>query len=301
MDVLPFLTVALEHELHRYDAVLKLHTKNDKAEIGDVLGRLALDGVLGTSELVDMVLNELLLNNDIGLIGSECLYRSAPKVMYENRPKVEKILNAISMKWPDEEWGFFAGTMFWIRGSLLTPLVSHYAEVVSEVYFETKITTTGGDGGWAHAMERVLGLLPLLKGKNVAVSYPTNEKSGHTRLRKVPPAKLNSKRAFHGFSVNDLSRYKNLSKWVEQCRNSDLFDEAYYREKADQVLPPDMDAATHFVLFGDIFGLNPSHKFSVTDYIQRHAGISNSKPSAPSLISFLNTNAEGCRCDKFSA
>lgn len=61
MDVLPFLTATMKHELHRYDAVLKLHTKNDKAEIGDVLGRLALDGVLGTSELVDMALNELLL------------------------------------------------------------------------------------------------------------------------------------------------------------------------------------------------------------------------------------------------
>jgi hypothetical protein len=170
---------------------------------------------------------------------------------------------------------------------LLKTLVFSYAKVISDAYVEKKVTVTGGDGHWAHAMERVFGLLPVLGGENVAVSYPVNEKSGHTHLRKVPPAKLGSKRAFHGFSVDGLSRYKNLSIWAEQCRNSDLFDEAYYRENAGSLVPAEMDAATHFVLFGDILGLNPSRQFSVTDYLRKNVDVANAKPSIPSLIHFL--------------
>lgn len=286
MDVLPFLTAALQCELYRYDAVLKVHTKNDKAEIGEVLGRLALDGVLGAPILVDRVLDELLSRDVVGMMGSECLYRSATKVMYANRPKVEKILQALGADWPDEEWGFFAGTMFWIRGSLLEILVSRYAEVVREVDIE-KMVATGGDGHWAHAMERVLGLLPVLGGKTVAVSYPATEKSGHTCLREVPPVKFGSKRAFHGFSVDYLSRYKNLSVWAERCRNSSLFDEAYYRAQAGEALPPEMDAATHYVLFGDIFGFDPSGQFSASEYLRNNVEFINSQPPVPSLVHFL--------------
>ena len=82
--------------------VLKLHRKNDKVEMGNVLGRLSLDGVHGTLALVDRVLDEVLSRDSIGMVGSEYLYRSAPKVMYANHSKVEKILNAVLIDWPDD-------------------------------------------------------------------------------------------------------------------------------------------------------------------------------------------------------
>lgn len=287
MDVFPFLKVAFQYNLDCYDVVLKVHTKNDKTENGDIFGRLALDGVIGTAELVDRVLNEFLTDPKIGIIGTECLYRSAPKVMYDNKRNVVKILDSISMQWPEEEWGFFAGTMFWMRGSLLTPLLSRYVEVAREVHLETGKSSTGGDGSWAHAMERVLGLLPAFQGKEAYVSYPVNELSKHNRLRKVPVAKLNSKKAFHGFSINELLRYKNLSVWTNMCRASDLFDENYYRHQAGDILPPDMDAATHFVLFGDIFGLNPSERFSAKDYLVKNFNSSDKIKTMPSLVHFL--------------
>ena len=292
MDVFPFLNAALQCKLYRYDAVLKLHTKNDKTEIGDTLGRLALDGVLGTPVLVDKVLNELLSGNEIGMVGSECLYRSAPKVMYNNRPNVEKILKAMSVDWPEEEWGFFVGTMFWIQGPLLKKIVFNYNDVISNAHTETEAVSTGGDGQWAHAMERAFGLLPALEAKKVAVSYPSTEKSGHTHLRNVPSVSHGSKRAFHGFSVDDLSRYKNLLKWADQCRNSELFDENYYRAQAGDFLTSEMDAATHFVLFGDLLGLNPSRQFSVVDYLKENVQVAKIKPSVPKLIHFLIQRAE---------
>jgi len=292
MDVLPFLTTCLRHELHRYDAVLKLHTKNDKAEIGDTLGRLALDGVLGTPDLVNRVINELSSEGGAGMVGSECLYRSAVKTMYANRPKVEKILRGLKEGWPDQEWGFFAGTMFWVRGSLLRILTDRYVEVTSDSHLEVANAITGGDGCWAHAMERVFGLLPVFGGKKVAVSYPLTERTGHARIRKVPSAKANSKRAFHGFSVTDLNRYKNLSLWVNICRSSGIFDETHYRNQAGENLPEEMDAITHFVLFGDIFGFNPNAGFLVSDYQRNAMEPDDLRISMPSLVHFLTKNSQ---------
>lgn len=287
MDVLPFLHTVFEHELWRYDAVLKLHTKNDKTEMGEVLGRLLLEGVLGTPELVKTILDELLLNESIGMVGSECMYRSAPKIMKPNRPGVEKILGAMSVSWPSEEWGFFAGTMFWIRGPLLEILMLNYAGVVNEAYVENKVAVTGGDGNWAHAMERVFGLLPLMSGKNIAVSYPSTEKGSHTHIRQVLPVELDFNRSYSRPSNYYVLRYKNLAAWAELCRKSDLFDEDYYRLHGRSLVPAEMDAATHFVLFGDGLGLNPSSKFSATDYLLKHLDVANARPSVPSLIHFI--------------
>ena len=287
MDVLPFLRAVNEHQLWRYDAVLKLHTKNDKTEMGEVLGRLLLEGVLGTPELVEKVLDELLLGEAIGMVGAECMYRSAPKIMKPNRPGVEKILGAMSVSWPSNEWGFFAGTMFWIRGSLLETLMPNYVGVVNEAYFEEGTAVTGGDGNWAHAMERVLGLLPVISGKSIAVAYPSTENGKHTHIRKVLPLELDFNRSYSRPSNYYVLRYKNLAAWAELCRKSDLFDEAYYRKHGRALVPAEMDAATHFVLFGDGLGLNPSSKFSVTDYLGTHLDVANAKPSLPSLVHFI--------------
>lgn len=290
MDVLPFLEISVKYDLYNYDAVLKLHTKNDKNEASDILGRLSLDGILGTATLVNKALDELLLGNEIGMVGSECLYRSAPKVMYGNRPNVEKILEAMSVDWPKKEWGFFVGTMFWIQGALLKRIVFNYKEIVNNVYIEEEAASTGGDGQWAHSMERVFGLLPVLENKKVAVSYPSSENSGHTHLRTIEPSDIGSKRAFHGFSMDQISRYKNLSLWAGLCRNSVLFDETYYRAQAKEVIPSDMDAATHYVLFGDIFGFNPSQKFNVNCYLSSCRTIEKLEPAAPALVHYLHSD-----------
>lgn len=287
MDVFPFLKAVRQYKLYHYDAVLKLHTKNDKSEVGDVLGQLALDGVLGTPTLVSKVLSELLSLNEIGMIGSECLYRSALKVMYNNRPNIEKVLKAMSLDWPKEEWGFFVGTMFWVQGALLEKIAFNYNDIISNLHAETELASTGGDGQWAHGMERFFGFLPVSQGKKVAVSYPSNEKSGHTNIRSVLPVSHGSLKAFHGFSMDHLSRYKNLSRWAEQCRNSELFDEVYYREQAGDLLTSEMDAATHFILFGDLLGLNPSKKFSSSDYMKKDVDKAAINPSIPSLIKFI--------------
>jgi hypothetical protein len=212
--------------------------------------------------------------------------------MYSNRPNVEKLLNTISAGWPDTEWGFFAGTMFWIRGSLLKPLITNYEKLVHAIYSEKEINTTGGDGNWPHAMERVFGVLPAMGGQSVAISFPKNDKSGHTHLRKVSNASRNSKMAYHGFSVDDLYRYENLSVWTELCRKSDSFDKFHYRSQAGEYLPLEMDEATHYVLFGDILNINPSQKFSINDYLRRNVDAANAKPSIPSLVHHLNHGAK---------
>ncbi len=287
MDVLPFLHAVHEHALWRYDAVLKLHTKNNKTEAGEILGRLLLDGVLGTSELVEKVLDELLYKNSIGMVGSECMYRSAPKVMKPNRPNVEKILDAIKVGWPKEEWGFFAGTMFWIRGNLLKILVNNYEEITSRFFTENSIAATGSDGKWAHALERVFGLLPKFAGKEVAVSFPVTENGKHSHIREISYRELNFRKKYSRHSQYYAMRYEKLSPWVNLCQSSSLFDKSFYQRIAGLLLPNSMNPATHFVLFGDVLGLDPSEHFSVSTYLETNVDVSNLIPSIPSLVHYL--------------
>lgn len=287
MDVLPFLNVVRDYELWNYDAVLKLHTKNDKSEIGKVLGEILLEGVLGTKELVDKVLKELFSNNEIGMVGPECMYRSAPKLMKPNQAKVERILGAIPTNWPREEWGFIAGTMFWIHGSLLEKLMTNYDGIVNDVYIDDNIAFTGGDGSWAHAMERVFGLLPKLSGKNIAVSYPSNAECKHTHIRKLKHNELSFNRITSRRSSYYVFRYQKLSEWAGLCRESEFFDEDYYRAKGGELVPSEMDAAAHFILFGDVLELDPSSKFSTKKYLKNNLDIANLNPSMPSLVHFL--------------
>jgi hypothetical protein len=292
MDVLPFLHTVREHELWRYDAVLKLHTKNAKTEAGEILGRLLLDGVLGTTELVEKVLDELLYKNSIGMVGSECMYRSAPKVMKPNRPNVEKILTTLDISWPSKEWGFFAGTMFWIRGDLLKLFINNHEEIVKPFFTENSMATTGSDGKWAHAMERVFGLLPSVLGKETAVTFPVNENGKHTHFREISCAELESIKKYSRQSAYYVLRYKNLLKWVSACRRSTFFDETYYRKHAKYLVPKHMDAATHFVLFGDALDLNPSSQFSVADYLKNNLDVFRANPSIPSLVHYLDHGAK---------
>lgn len=287
MDVLPFLRMVYNFQLWEYDAVLKLHTKNNKSELGEVLGKSLLEGVLGTENLVEKILYEIQPNSKIGMIGSECMYRSALKLMKPNRAHAENIIGTIPTSFPDQDWGFFAGTMFWIYGPLLEKIMLNYDQLISDAYNDESIAVTGSDGSWAHAMERIFGLLPVIDGKGVAVSFPSTENGEHTHIRHFKSEELSFNRISSCRSTYFVNRYNNLSEWVNLCRNSNFFDESYYRRFGGDLVPSEMDAATHYVLFGDLLGLNPSCRFSSKDYLNKYKDVAHSLPSIPSLVHYL--------------
>lgn len=285
MDVLPFLRMNHDYALWSYDAVLKLHTKNDKTEDGDTIGKLYLDALLGSRRLVNYILEQLLSGHRIGMMGPEILYRSASKLMYNNNNGVRRIIDALKVDYPVNEYGFFAGTMFWINGALLRNLATHINDICSLSYEYNGKSATGGDGEFAHAMERFFGALPCFGNMAIGVSYVRTLDGKHEHLRRVGDGELLKNIIFRNGSTAHLLRYKNLSSWAEICRKSGYFDNHYYITHANSSIPISMDPIVHFILYGDDLCLDPSPKFSVSFYKQQNGDVVRSR--IPTLIHYL--------------
>lgn len=293
MDVLPFLRLNYEYALWRYDAVLKLHTKNDQTQDDDTLGRLCLDALLGSKKLVAGILHELLSGNRVGMVGPEILYRSATKLMYANGNQVRQLLVTLGMQYPNEDWGFFAGTMFWIHGGLLRNLALQFQRLSALESQDPGGSTTAGDGAWAHAMERVFGAMPFLNHMEIAVTYPHTSRGQHL-LRRINKGEIEKNAAFRNGSRAHLRRYRSLQSWHGICKQSGLFDSQYYVAQAGAMIPSQMDPVVHLILYADDLLLDPSRKFSTSSYKKHNGDVV--KAGIPTLVHYLtNGKKEGRR------
>lgn len=276
MDVFPFLYINYKYKLWSYDAVLKLHTKNDKSVDREILGEMLLDSVLGSSELCREIVSKLTEKTGFGLIGSEYLCRSADYLMYNNRNLVNKLLNLCSISATD--WGFIAGTMFWVRGELLYPLSESYNEIYS-IFLSDEANRTGGDGSCAHAMERFFGSLPSKKGLYTGLSYRCDLEGKSFKVRVLNNRELSECPLYREDSITHTKRYKNATAWGKVLKESELFDAPYYLSKAAKYLPISMDPILHYIILGDTLLLDPSINFSTHYYNIRYKDIVRSRMS----------------------
>nr|WP_170990120.1 rhamnan synthesis F family protein [Aquamicrobium sp. LC103] len=163
MDIYPFLK-ALEHfQLFNGRIVCKLHTKRGDGEIGNVWKDQLLTAALGDGARFSENVTFLRDNPSVHLLGADSVYLSAHQAMKQNASDVE-LINSTWLKTDIEtDWGFFAGTMFWARSEIFKPLPK-----ASEIAEKFERGATRGDGEFAHALERVFGLLPRLARGTVA-------------------------------------------------------------------------------------------------------------------------------------
>lgn len=294
MDVLPFLQINHDFELWRYDAVLKIHTKNDKSEDGATIGKLYLESLLGSKDLVNTILDQLPSGSRVGMVGPEIMYRSASKLMYGNKDIVGQLFKILGLQYPNEDWGFFAGTMFWINGALLKNIALHFTEMKALAQHGEINATTGGDGTWAHAMERVLGFLPSCSLRNVAVTYICTSEGKHNQLRKLNSGELMKNPSFRNGSIAYLRRYSNLKAWCTICIKNRLFNEEFYKKQASALIPKQMDPIVHYILYGDCNLFDPGPEFSTSFYKKHNGDVV--KARNPSLIHYIsNGKKEGRR------
>lgn len=286
MDVLPFINAVVHFKIWNFSTVLKLHTKNDKTEDRKIQGEMLLDGVLATPDLVQKVVDFFKVDSSIGLIGPELFFRSGHHVMYNNRLLYEKIFNTLDTEEPNEPFGFIAGTIFWIRGKLLKVFESQYTELRS--IFDTDETAkTGGDGTYAHAMERVFGALVVAGGMRCALTYPTSIEPLNYDIAIPQKSLIDKNPVYNAGSDTHVIRYKNLSSLVKSVRSNPLFDASYYESQLPpQTLHHNDDPAIHYVLHGDIFLANPSPDFHARYYSIRYKDITRTR--TPGLVHFIN-------------
>ena len=169
-DVLPFLQVCSRLEELGYLTVLKIHSKKSPhRKDGNEWFTGMLDSLIPVKENVQSQLDEELRNKRTGIIGPQGHYMSM-RVNYESNShffikaltKIYDKKQAMEINKKREEYGFFAGTMFWIRIDAISSVLHSDFQIIDFERENGRI-----DGTLAHALERVFCIVPEVSSKNV--------------------------------------------------------------------------------------------------------------------------------------
>lgn len=156
------------HELLDSDYLLKLHSKRShnpatyfdaisalfglRIENGDQWRKALIDPLAGSRERVMDILRWFSSDRTLGMVGAGPFVTTAPDINAElYQETCSKFGVPCGMP-------FVAGTMFWVRSSLLAPLL----DGLRPDNFE--IDSRAVEGGLEHAMERIFGALALARG-----------------------------------------------------------------------------------------------------------------------------------------
>lgn len=152
-DIYPFMFFLKEIYQKGYTVFCKIHTKKGTTGYREIWKDALLFAVLGSKPVVINILNAFDANDDLAHVGSALLYKSAKTHDGSNRPFMEQIHAVL---YPEGEFpndfGFFAGTMFWGRTKVFIPL----AQAIRE-HFPFEKEKLEIDGQLAHAVERMFG------------------------------------------------------------------------------------------------------------------------------------------------
>ena len=153
-DIGPFLNVLPLILQRGYDVVCKLHTKRGATE-PDTWRHMLLEGVLGNKAQVRQILGWFENDPDLTTVGPNELYLAGERFIGPNAATLESLFRRIVGKNASipSEWGFFAGSMFWIRPEVLRGLET--LDLLPELEEDNNLN----DGQLAHAVERLFGLL----------------------------------------------------------------------------------------------------------------------------------------------
>lgn len=168
-DVGPFLNLVAEGKLEGYDLICKVHGKKSgltgpRALLGEVWRRATMLDLLGSAEQVESILSRFAADPHVGMIGP-APFRLPNKFILplaawgENQAKTLELAELLGLSPSTFQLDFFAGTMFWMRGSLIEPMRQLG---FSQDDFDAEDHRL--DGALHHAFERLFGALPASRG-----------------------------------------------------------------------------------------------------------------------------------------
>ena len=158
-DVGPFLELLRKGRLGDYPYVCKLHGKKSgdegaRAVLGTVWRRANILDLIGSPRQVQTIVDKFDNETDTGMIGSQRFrlpndYQPTDVAWGKNKDETERLALKLGLKSEEIKLDFFAGTMFWIRQSVLESLRTLDAKI------EDFPPEPGAvDGDLAHAFDR---------------------------------------------------------------------------------------------------------------------------------------------------
>lgn len=289
MDVIPFLKAVKHFDLTRYDSIIKLHTKNHKTLNGRLMFREMMRRVIQNGNTIHELRNIFATNESVVLAGADYFYKHANYMMYNNRSVFRRLLTLFGRD-RQEDVGFFAGTVFWIRGAVLAPVVAALDELLELLSQEASKSRTGADGSIAHALERIWGALPDNPDPKVVLLYPADAADTRDVIRVVSQRAALTER-LRRVSVGDtLLVLKEPGAYARTVARSDVFDPDFYATQLQDCPNPGMEPALHYVLYGEPLGKKPGPTFSPGYYRLRRPDVQRTGMSL--LFHYVNFRAK---------
>ena len=171
-DIAPFIQFLTEICDYRYTAVCKIHSKKSlhladgrgwKADNGESWRNQLYEELLGSTLLVKRILAEFDQDDRLGMVGPAGSLLNYLDVVGDNRENVQELMRRLRID--QEDFSFFAGSMFWFRPAALAALA--HLKIQLKDYAPEKGQV---DGTLAHAIERVLAEVVRQNGMNVRSS-----------------------------------------------------------------------------------------------------------------------------------
>jgi len=154
-DVLPFLNVMKHIGLQQYKYVCKLHTKKtNSSQLGNVWRKLLYFDLIGSDSTVKKAIRLFKKESNVGIISGKNTLLNSIKYDFNNQQNVQNLMQHTNKQFISN-YMFPAGTMFWIRPQIISPLIALLQN--NQLLFERESAQT--DNTLAHAIERIFGLL----------------------------------------------------------------------------------------------------------------------------------------------
>lgn len=164
-DIRPFLLAYKHVNQLGYRYACKLHTKKSPQRTdGENLRESLIASLVGSHEDVTNIVRQFSLNDKLGLLAppNSLMDLSIPYKHIDNKKWLDHLLARLGTSEQIGRYTFHfpAGSMYWFRVSALLPLLDE--SVVAPDEFELEAGQL--DGTLAHAVERIIGLLPSQLG-----------------------------------------------------------------------------------------------------------------------------------------
>ncbi|WP_313138151.1 rhamnan synthesis F family protein [Paracoccus jeotgali] len=231
-DVGALMQLMDQVDLSRYGFVCKIHSKKG-LKMPEAWRRTLLGGVLGSRRQVDQIVAGFRGDPQVMLAGARQLFLYGPAYLWKNADGIEELAGPLlqGFDFRSQDWGFVAGTCFWIRTGILVRLKALQIDWQPGAYAD--------DGTPAHVMERMFGMLVAIDGGTVLLS---DQRDGDALPQRVTgfPATMSRERTpiTHTLTKLEVARSRRQrGRTVPKRRRVAVF--ASY--SGDGTLPPQVE------------------------------------------------------------